>query len=179
MYFLNFNDGFVEVPFASPSLNIYTVGCEHKCKGCHAKDLQNFNHEKREELTFELIKKKLNLISGFYKSVCWLGGDPFFQFDECYNISLKIKNEFPNIINVVFTGYKWDKFFKEHLNKIDFRNIPFDYVIDGAWNGKMLGQDGCNQKIWFKNKLLSNIFGYQEIFYNDYKIGKFYYEKNN
>lgn len=173
MYFLNFNDGFIEVPFASPSLNIYTVGCEHKCKGCHAKDLQNINHENRKELTFELIDKKLSMIAGFYKSVCWLGGDPFYQYNECFEISKKIKEKYPSIINVVYTGYQWKDFHEK--NKLGW-NLPFDYIIDGTWNGKKLGEEGCNQKIWIDNPFYSCIFTYDEIDYNRYKKGLTKYE---
>ena len=172
MYFLNFNDGFIEVPGASPSLNIYTVGCEHHCKGCHAPDLQNINHENRQELTFELLKKKLNSIPGFYKSVCWLGGDPFFQFEDCYKISKELEKEFPNIINVVYTGYNWEEFFKTLADKTYIEkpwSLPFNYIIDGTWNGKMLGQEGCNQKIWWNNSLLSCLFTFTEISYEEYK----------
>ncbi len=167
MYFLNFNDGFIEVPFASPSLNIYTVGCIHNCQGCHSKELQNFHHERRRILTFEEIEKKLNSIKGFYKSVCWLGGDPFFQFKDCYDISQSIKFNFPDIINVVYTGYEWDKFFTEHkCNWV----TPFDYVIDGKWEGKMLGQEGCNQRIWKQEHLLSSIFNFRVISFEQYKM---------
>ena len=174
MYFLNFNDGFIEVPFASPSLNIYTVGCEHHCKGCHAPDLQNYNHENRKNLNFFDIEKKLNMIKGFYKSVCWLGGDPLYQFEECYTISKKIKEIFPNVVNVVYTGYNWPKFFDE--NKLNY-DIPFDYVIDGTWNGKMLGQEGCNQKIWRQKNWNQNInlgssFNFKEITFDQYKMGE-------
>jgi len=176
MYFLNFNDGFIEVPFASPSLNIYTVGCEHKCKGCHAKDLQNINHEKRQILTFELIDKKLQSIPGFYKSVCWLGGDPFYQYDECFEISKKIKEKYHNIINVVYTGYDWVKFYED---KNIAHHPPFDYVIDGTWNGKKLGEEGCNQRIWVNNLLYSCHFTYDEINYNRYKKGLGKYEEDH
>ena len=170
MWYLNFNDGFIEVPFAAPSLNIYTVGCEHHCKGCHAADLQDINHENRQKLTFSIINKKLTAIPGFYKSVCWLGGDPFYQFDECYEISKQIKNKFPEIVNIVYTGYKWDEFFIEHqLNHF----TPFDYVIDGTWNGKMIGQEGCNQRIWKQCGLLSSIFNFRIISFEQYKVDKY------
>ena len=168
MYFLNFNDGFIEVPFASPSLNIYTVGCEHYCKGCHAKDLQNINHENRKELTFELIDKKLQMISDFYKSICWLGGDPFYQYMDCFAISKKIKEKYPEIKNVIYTGYQW-KYFHE-MNKLAY-NLPFDYVIDGTWNGKKLGEEGCNQKIWKYNGSKFILFNYDEISYKEYCKG--------
>jgi anaerobic ribonucleoside-triphosphate reductase activating protein len=174
MYFLNFNDGFVEVPFASPSLNIYTVGCEHKCNGCHAKDLQDINHENRQILTFELLEKKLNSIPGFYKSVCWLGGDPFFQFKDCYNISKLLKEKFPNIVNIVYTGYDWIQFYNTNiLNNDSYLNpLPFDFIIDGKWNGKMLGENGCNQKIWYKcNNLIDIKNNYVEITYDKFKSG--------
>lgn len=175
MWFLNFNDGFIEVPFAAPSLNIYTVGCEHKCKGCHAADLQNINHENRLILTYDLLKKKLTTIPNFYKSVCWLGGDPFYQFDECLEISKKLKEEFKNVYNIVYTGYKWKEFCEQkHLES----NLPFDYIIDGTWNGKKLGEEGCNQKIWINN-FSSSFFSFDEINYDMYKKGLIKYEKDN
>lgn len=179
MYFLNFNDGFIEVPFASPSLNIYTVGCEHKCKGCHAKDLQDINHENRLVLTYDLLKKKLTAIPKFYKSVCWLGGDPFYQFDDCLEISRKLKSEFEYVYNVIYTGYNWKDFFENKILKGNYEYphaLPFDYIIDGTWNGKKLGEEGCNQKIWVHNPFYSCIFTYDEIDYNRYKKGLMKYE---
>lgn len=58
MYFHSFNVGFIDIPNLT-TLNIYTVGCEHNCPGCHSKDLQNINHAERKELTTEMIIEKL------------------------------------------------------------------------------------------------------------------------
>ena len=59
MYFHSFNVGYIDIPNTT-TLNIYTVGCPHNCIGCHAADLQDFNHKERQLLTADLILEKLN-----------------------------------------------------------------------------------------------------------------------
>ena len=119
MYYHSFREGFIESPTHSPSLNIYTVGCPHFCNGCHASDLQNINHDERLLLTYESVKNEINKLKGFYKSICWLGGDPFFQFKECLDISKQIKNEYPELLIVVYTGYTINNNFFEEQYEID------------------------------------------------------------
>lgn len=58
MFFHSFNIGYVDIPNLT-TLNVYTVGCEHNCPGCHTSDLQNFNHKERKNLTSELILEKI------------------------------------------------------------------------------------------------------------------------
>jgi anaerobic ribonucleoside-triphosphate reductase activating protein len=84
-------------------LNIYTIGCPHQCKGCHAPDLQNFNHPARLTLTTELIKEKLESCKDFYQGICWLGGDPLYQYEDFIKINQQLKEEFPNLLITAFT----------------------------------------------------------------------------
>jgi organic radical activating enzyme len=171
MYFHSVNEGFIEIPKANASLNIYTVGCEHHCDGCQAKDLQNINHKDRRVLTSKLIIDSINRSKGFLDGICWLGGDPFFQFADCYHISKDIKKELPNILNVVFTGYTFLDFYKninikakqDIENNMKEKNNIFDYIIDGKWNGHKLGDIECNQKVY-----QATINGFKEINYKEY-----------
>ena len=106
----------------------------------------------------------------------------FYQFDDCYKISKELKKEFRNIINVIYTGYNWNDFFENKILKGNYEYphaLPFDFIIDGTWNGKKLGEEGCNQKIWAHNPFYSCIFTYDEIDYNTYKNGLRKYEKDN
>lgn len=145
MFFHTFSIGFIEVPTTNSSLNIYTVGCPHHCEGCHAADLQDINHPERQILTSKMIFDKIETGMGFIESICWLGGDPFYQFKDCYKISKEIKEKYPNLPIVVYTGYTLDFIRNEHRD-IDWS--VFNIIIDGKWNGHMLGQNECNQKIY-------------------------------
>ena len=72
LYFHSFNVGYIDIPNKT-TLNIYTVGCPHKCPGCQAPDLQDINHKDRKVLTPDLIIEKLEACKGFYQGICWLG----------------------------------------------------------------------------------------------------------
>ena len=102
MYFHSFNVGYIDIPNTT-TLNIYTVGCPHNCIGCHAADLQDFNHKERQLLTTDLILEKLNNANGFYDGICWLGGDPLFQFDEFIKINQELKMSKPKIFISCYT----------------------------------------------------------------------------
>jgi anaerobic ribonucleoside-triphosphate reductase activating protein len=168
MYFHSFNVGYIDIPNTT-TLNIYTVGCPHNCIGCHAADLQDFNHKERQLLTADLILEKLNNANGFYDGICWLGGDPLFQFDEFVKINQELKMTKPEICISCYTGYEYNKLpIDKQLDLI----LCIDILIDGKWNGKMLHEEGCNQKIWInKNNTL------KEITYLEFKNKEYLKEK--
>jgi len=168
MYFHSFNVGYIDIPNTT-TLNIYTVGCPHNCIGCHAADLQDFNHKERQLLTTDLILEKLNNANGFYDGICWLGGDPLFQFDEFVKINQELKMTKPEIYISCYTGYEYNKLpIDKQLDLI----LCVDILIDGKWNGKMLHEEGCNQKIWInKNNTL------KEITYLEFKNKEYLKEK--
>jgi anaerobic ribonucleoside-triphosphate reductase activating protein len=126
MFFHSFNIGFIDIP-GTTTLNIYTVGCPHKCKGCHTQDLQNFEHLERKFLTVDLISEKLENGSGFYQGICWLGGDPLFQFDEFIRINKELKLKYPNLLLTCFTGYKLDELSIEQQKQL---NEYIDILVD-------------------------------------------------
>lgn len=102
MYFHSFNVGYIDIPNTT-TLNIYTVGCPHQCKGCHAPDLQNFNHPARLKLTADLIKEKLESCKDFYQGICWLGGDPLYQYEDFIKINQQLKEDNPELLIAAFT----------------------------------------------------------------------------
>jgi anaerobic ribonucleoside-triphosphate reductase activating protein len=102
MYFHSFNIGYIDIPNMT-TLNIYTVGCPHKCYGCHAADLQDINHIERKELTSKLIIEKLTACKDYYQGICWLGGDPLFQFDEFIKLNQELKLYDKNLIITAYT----------------------------------------------------------------------------
>lgn len=156
MYFHSYNLGFIQVPGLT-TFNIYTIGCIHKCKGCQAEDLQDINHPDRKQLTSELIISKLDEL---YEGICWLGGDPLYQFNECIRINKELKeSKFGNLLRIVYTGYVLEKFTQKQ--KQDLLSC-IDIIIDGQWNGHMLGDPKCNQRIYINDKNKFKEISYEE-----------------
>lgn len=171
MYFHSFSIGFTEIPRALSCLNIFTIGCPFKCKGCQNPDLQNFDHKDRKILNINDIKTAIDNSQGYIQGICWLGGEPLFQFKELVQINRKIKELFPKLIITVFTGYQLDKIKSINYNEYEeLLNANIDYIIDGQWNGFPLGNLNCNQKIYkyiFNEN--SEESDFLEISYQDYK----------
>ena len=105
MFYHSFSIGYVEIPSLNSTLNIYTVGCPFHCVGCQNPELQDINHIERKELDIKEIVRAINESFGIIQGICWLGGEPFFQFDECIKISKKLKQFLPNIPITAYTGY--------------------------------------------------------------------------
>ena len=144
MFYHSFSIGYVEIPSLNSTLNIYTVGCPFHCIGCQNPELQDINHKERKELDIKEIVRAVNESFGIIQGICWLGGEPFFQFDECIKIS------------------------KRFLEKNS--DIPkyFDLIIDGQWNGHPISDPLTNQRFW---KSQNNKF--IQLTYEQYKNIKF------
>ncbi len=108
---------------------IWTQGCKKHCGGCYAKDSWDFNNGKNisTEDLFEMIKNESSKIEG----VTFLGGEPFEQAQELYELCKKIK--ILNLSIVCFSGYtieelqnKNDEFINKTLEQIDL-------LIDGGF----------------------------------------------
>lgn len=166
MYFHSFAVKFMEVPFVSSTLNIYTVGCIHNCKGCHSKDLQNINHPERRILMIDKLFNVIDQSDRFIQAICWLGGDPLYQFEDCINISKQIKEKYPHLLNVVFTGYTLSDLLKDSMKQMLLEAGYIDFIIDGEWNGHILGDKECNQKIYHFNQEMKK---FDELTYDEYK----------
>jgi anaerobic ribonucleoside-triphosphate reductase activating protein len=164
MYFNSFAIGYIDIPNKT-TLNIYTVGCPHNCPGCHTPDLQNFNHPKRLKLTVNEIEKKLYTITDFFQGVCWLGGDPLYQFDEFININQMLKMNNPNLLIAVYTGYEFEKMpIDKQLDLISC----VDILIDGKWNGIPITDKNTNEKVWIKKNNTLIQISYENLKNNNY-----------
>lgn len=166
MYFHSFNIGYIDIP-NTITLNIYTVGCPHKCNGCHASDLQDINHKDRQILTSELIHSKLVNCKEFYQGICWLGGDPLYQFEDFIKINQQLKYFNKDLLITCFTGYTYLDFNIE--KQFDLLSCV-DILIDGPWQGKVLSDPETNQKIWINNKIEFNQINYNDLKNKNYKI---------
>lgn len=164
MFYHSFSIGYVEVPSLNSTLNIYTVGCPFHCNGCQNKELQDINHIERKELDVHEIVRTVKDSFGIIQGICWLGGEPFFQFDSCLKISKELKEEMLDIPVIAYTGYTIEKLLEKNSD------IPqyFDLIIDGQWNGHPISDLLTNQRFWKseKNKFI-------QLTYEQYKNIKF------
>ena len=174
MFYYSFSIGFTEIPRALSCLNIFTVGCPFKCKGCQNPDLQDFYNKNRKELNLKDIQQVIDNSKGYIQGICWLGGEPLFQFKDCVQNNRKLKAANPNFICTLFTGYTLSKIKSDNTSEYEeLLNAKLDYIIDGQWNGYPLGNPKCNQKVYkFQLNPNTNYYDFIEISYQDYRNGK-------
>ena len=168
MFYHSFSIGYVEIPSLNSTLNIYTVGCPFHCIGCQNPELQDINHKERKELDIKEIVRAVNESFGIIQGICWLGGEPFFQFDECIKISKRLKQLLPNIPVTAYTGYVIENLLEKNSDIQKY----FDLIIDGQWNGQPISDPLTNQRIWKRqnNKFI-------QLTYEQYKNVKFNYDE--
>lgn len=153
MYIHSYNIGFIDIPNLT-TLNIYTVGCPHHCKGCQAPDLQNIQHIQRKELNVDDIIFQIKNSYGFIKGICWLGGDPLYQFDDFIKINKELKEK-TNVYITCYTGYTLNDFSEQQKQQL---LSVTDILIDGKWQGIPITDPKSNQKIFInKNNTFKNI----------------------
>lgn len=163
MYYHSFSIGYVEIPSLNSTLNIYTVGCPFHCQGCQNPELQDINHKERKVLSVNEIIKTITNSFGIIEGVCWLGGEPFFQFEECVKISKEIKEKLHTPITA-YTGYTIEDLLEKDKSLAKY----FDLIIDGQWNGHPISDPLTNQRFW---KGIDNKF--VQLTYEQYKNVKF------
>ena len=83
---------------------VFFTGCDKNCKGCHNKELQDFNAgvEMHIDDIVQEILKEIEIIDGVTLS----GGDPFCQKDGLLELCKELKKHKINIW--VYTGENYD-----------------------------------------------------------------------
>ena len=136
-------------PYNKPTYEIHISGCTRKCKGCHNKELQNFNFGSPLNLDSyipNLIKKEK-----FFDAISIVGGDLLCQKEEdaLEFISL-LRKHFPDKDLWLFTGAT-----EEELPL--WAKELFDYIKVGCYKEelKQIGfPSSSNQKVLkFKRKI--------------------------
>lgn len=107
---------------------IFTSGCSHDCKDCHALELQDFDYgeEMTVEELMEMIKPNMPLVDGITIS----GGDPFCKSTELLEILKGIKEYFPEKDIWVYTGFTYEQL-KSDICKEALKYI--DVLVDGKY----------------------------------------------
>lgn len=104
---------------------LWLSGCSHNCEGCHnpeTHDVLNgkpFNKEAEEKL-FEILNKP------YIDGITFSGGDPlyFLNIREMSLLSAKIKQNFPNKTQWLYTGYTWEELMERRL-----KDFNLNYLI--------------------------------------------------
>lgn len=83
---------------------VFVSGCNHDCRGCHNKELQDFMYGKSMSVAdvYNCIIKNYPLIDG----VTFSGGEPFESTDALYQLALLLKKD--NINIWVYSGYSFE-----------------------------------------------------------------------
>ena len=82
---------------------IWVQGCNHKCEGCFATEL--WNYEKGFEISANEIINRFQLVEDELDGITILGGEPFDKASELSKIAQYVKSIQKNVIT--FTGYSY------------------------------------------------------------------------
>jgi anaerobic ribonucleoside-triphosphate reductase activating protein len=128
--------GFSELP-DMVTLNVYTVGCERKCDGCHNPELQDHNHPRAHEVGALWIAE--TLAEGLHDALCLLGGEPTEQPD-LLEVLKEVRERVSGAVLGMYTGLEWRQVPAELKKELDF-------IKTGPWRGLPLGHKDSGQEL--------------------------------
>ena len=135
-------------PYNKSTYEIHISGCKNNCKGCHNKEMQDFEYG--EELDIDKYIKKLKKRTKLYDAICVMGGDLLSQdFDEASHFTYALRLNFRRKELWLFTGVKGIHLVPKWAKEC------FDYIKVGPYI-ENLKQEGfpasSNQKLLKKGK---------------------------
>ncbi|MDD2217060.1 MAG: anaerobic ribonucleoside-triphosphate reductase activating protein [Eubacteriales bacterium] len=109
---------------------IFAQGCTHDCPGCHNPDTHDFDggyYCSIDRFIEEIDKNPL------LDGVTFTGGDPVYQAEAFYNLSVKIKERNLNIL--IYTGFTYEELLELAKEKPVIGKLMgiIDYLIDGRF----------------------------------------------
>lgn len=130
------------------SITIWVCGCSNKCENCFNPSLWDYKAGQLiSSNTIDIICNNLKLphINNFVI----LGGEPLAPLNrqDTFTLCQKIKNRFPNINIIIYSGYTIEEL-KLKENEIK----SFDYLIDGRFKKELKIEKqlrgSSNQRCW-------------------------------
>ena len=111
------------------STTLWVTGCERKCEGCFNQELWDYNCGKDfTENTYKVISDSLS--QPHIINFVLLGGEPLGRNrNDSIELLKRIKNDFPNISTIVYTGFTL-----EELKLTDLEQQSIDFLIDGHYD---------------------------------------------
>ena len=109
--------------------SLFVQGCLHHCYNCFNQETWDF--KKGKEWTQEIENKFIELCKRpFIDCVSILGGEPFQQGEDFYELLKKLKHDVNKPI-FVWTGYKFEEIMESYPMQKCL--IYIDYLIDGKY----------------------------------------------
>ena len=110
---------------------IWLQGCSIGCHGCINPHLWNF--QGGQDVNIEhLVDEILGLN---VEGVTLLGGEPFDQAAECYELSRRVRDGGKGV--VVFSGYTYEKLLKEERSDWASLLSVTDLLVDGPYESEL------------------------------------------
>lgn len=143
-YVANIATSFLELPGLICS-SVYLSGCAFNCKGCQNPELQNSTYGKVMS-----IDDVVNVVNENHlaKWVCFLGGEPFFQYEFLYELCKNITKPIG-----IYTGNNFDVICDKHMNILELPNVKFFKTGVYDENKIITGEFPItsNQRVYVKN----------------------------
>lgn len=111
---------------------IWVQGCNHKCLGCFAKDLWDFNGG--YETSPDEIISQINHVKDDICGITFLGGEPFEYAKELSVIAAYIRLAGKTVIT--FTGYLYENI--KYVPDGHFLLNETDLLIDGRFDNSLV-----------------------------------------
>lgn len=137
--------------------SLFVQGCLHHCYNCFNQETWDF--KKGKEWTQETENKFIELCNRpFIDCVSILGGEPFQQGEDFYELLKKLKHNVNKPI-FVWTGYKFEEIMESYPMQKCL--IYIDYLIDGKYidslkDYKLILRGSSNQRIIDIKNTLNN-----------------------
>lgn len=139
------------------AVSLWTVGCPHRCKGCHNQNLWDYGAGQDIPINTVIkeIKEKINK-NGILRNFSVLGGEPLdpCNVDDVAEVLREIRTAFPNIKIYLWTGYTFEELSERKDVRAALRNV--DVLIEGRYIEELRQnlplRGSSNQRIYIRGK---------------------------
>lgn len=151
------------------AVSLWTVGCPHRCKGCHNQNLWDYGagQDIPIKTVINEIKEKINK-NGIMRNFSVLGGEPLDpqNIKDVDEVLKEVRSAYPNIKIYLWTGYTLE----ELSDREDAQNVlkNVDVLIEGRYIEELRAdlplRGSSNQRVFINGER-----GKYEILYNGLK----------
>lgn len=113
---------------------IFFSGCARDCKGCHNKELQDFNAGIEINVSEIIDEIEIDITNQLIDGVTLTGGDPIYQKDGVVELCSKLKGMYPNLSICLYTGEYFDNISDDIKEKVDI-------IVDGPFVEELKSTD--------------------------------------
>ena len=113
---------------------IWVQGCNHRCKGCFAKELWDYN--KGYEIDVKDIIDMIDSVKDKVEGITLLGGEPFDKASDLAEIAKYMHSIDKNVIT--FTGYTYEQIINSNNARWNELINHTDLLIDGKFEERLI-----------------------------------------